>query len=99
MHVDGERGRRGMIGEAGLLSQNLRGGKAPAAQLFWNHKRQVTRLPKVVEIFVEEAVVAIIVRSPDPESCQQLVAEQGLLLGPIRRGICLAIGAPQDLVH
>jgi hypothetical protein len=60
VHVDGNRGCRRVVRQAPLFAAHLGQGQAPTAELVWNRHAQITRRAQLLEVLIEEAVVAIV---------------------------------------
>jgi len=78
MHIDAERGRRRVVGEAPLLAADLGEIKAAPAEFFRHRHRQIAGAPEILEILVKEAVLAIVSAAPLGKPVQQLVGQDVL---------------------
>jgi hypothetical protein len=79
VHVDAERGRVRVRGEAALLVHDLREGETAAPELARHRAGEVARLLQLVEVLGEEPVVTIVARGARREALEHGVGKDGHL--------------------
>lgn len=80
VHVQGERRGRRVAGQAARFLHQVRHRKARPAKIRRQREPQVAGIAQLLEVLVEERVVAVVARRPLTASLQQLVRQNGLRL-------------------
>ncbi len=83
VHVDGDGGRRGDVGDAPLQPVDLGEVEPEPAELGRDRGEQIAARPQLLEVLGEERVVAVVLRRPLVEAGEHLVGQQ--LVGARRR--------------
>jgi hypothetical protein len=82
VHVDGNRGCRRVVRQAPLFAAYLGQAEAPTAELVWNRHAQITRRAQLLEVLIEEPVVAIVAWRPLVAARQQILRQDRAALRP-----------------
>src|SRR5215471_2545913 len=75
VHVDAERRRRSIISETALLAADFGKIETGTPQFFRDGHRQIAGIPQILEILVEEPVLAVVTAASLGELAQRLVGQ------------------------